>query len=354
MKMLCRRFMFCIFSMAMVLTMGGAPSLAQQPIANPHPQKRTSPTTVAHINFHGWDVIVLRNQVAEVTIVPAIGRVMSFGFIKANSAGQVAENVLWNNPEVSSDQKPDVEGWTNYGGDKVWPAPQSDWPKIAGKQWPPPKAFDNMPYAASVEGNQVQLLSTVSPIYGIRVRRTIALDPQGPVMTTKTTYEKVQGEPVSVAVWSITQVVVPERAFILLPKQSAFLHGYVNMLPTEPKDLKTDGRLLSLVREPQSNTMIGSDGNTLLSVGQNTDLLIENKTPALPMSKVEWPDHGVHSKIFASSGDTLKYMELELYAPLSLLKSGDSASMESSYTLLPRTEHDPIREAKKVFAPDLK
>jgi len=348
-----RPSLFCIFSMAIFFASPVAPAFAQQPIANPHPQKKTSRITVAHINFHGWDAIVLRNQVAEITIVPAIGRVMSFGFTDRNSARQAAENVLWNNPAVSSEQKPDVEGWTNYGGDKVWPAPQSDWPKIAGKQWPPPKAFDNMPYAASVKGDQVQMLSTISPIYGIRVRRTIALDPQRPVMTTKTTYEKVQGEPVSVSVWSITQVVVPERAFILLPRQSAFPHGYVNMLPTQPKDLKTDGRLLSMVRDEQKNTMIGSDGDTLLSVGQNTDLLIENKTPVLSMSKVEWPDHGVHSKIFTSGSD-LKYMELELYAPLSLLKSGHSTSMESSYTLLPRTEHDPMREAKKVFASNLK
>jgi hypothetical protein len=337
-----------IFSAAIV-----APSVAQQPIANPQPQKRMPRITVTHISFHGWDAIMLRNQVAEITIVPAIGRVMSFGFTNENSADETAQNVFWNNPAVGTAQKPDIEGWTNYGGDKVWPAPQSDWPKNAGNAWPPPKAFDAMPYMASVEGDQVQLLSSVSPIYGIRVRRTIALDPQEPVMTIKTTYEKVQGEPVSVAVWSITQVLAPERAFILLPKQSAFPHGYVNMLPEQPKELKSDGRLLSLVRDPQKNTMIGSDGDTLLSVGQNSDLLIENKTPVLPGSKVEWPDHGLHSKIF-TSGNDLKYMELEIFSPLSLLKLGHSISMESSYTLIPKTEHDPMRESKKVFAADLR
>jgi hypothetical protein len=37
-----------------------------------------------------------------------------------------------------------------------------------------------------------------------------------------------------------------------------------------------------------------------------------------------------------------------------LLKLGHSISMESSYTLIPKTEHDPMRESKKVFAADLK
>jgi hypothetical protein len=349
-----RQFLFYILSMVIFCTVITQPSFAQQPITNPQPQKRMSRITVTHINFHGWDTIMVRNQVAEILIVPAIGRVMSFGFTNENSAGQAAQNVFWNNPAVGTEQKPDVEGWTNYGGDKAWPAPQSDWPKIVGNPWPPPKAFDAIPYTASVEGDQVQLLSSVSPVYGIRVRRTIALDPQEPVMTIKTTYEKVQGAPVSVAVWSVTQVAEPERAFILLPKQSAFPHGYINMLPAQPKELKTDGRLLSLVRDPQKSTMIGSDGDTLLSVGQNDDLLIENKTPVLPDSKAEWPNQGLHSKIFTSSGDILRYMELELFTPLSLLKTGHSTSMESVYTLLPRTEHDPMREAKKVFASDLK
>ena len=354
MKIKYRQFLFCILSIAIFSTAMSQPSIAQQPIVNAQPQKRMSRITIAHINFHGWDAIILRNQVAEIMIVPAIGRVMSFGFINENGASGAAQNVLWNNPAVGSEQKSDVEGWTNYGGDKVWPAPQSDWPKNAGNPWPPPKAFDAMPYTASVEDDQVQLLSSISPIYGIRVRRTIALDPQGPVMTTKTTYEKVQGAPVSVAVWSVTQVVAPERAFILLPSESAFQHGYVNMLPAQPKDLKTDGRLLSLERDPKKSTMIGSDGDTLLSVGQNSDLLIENKTPVLPGGKAEWPTQGLHSKIFTNSGDALKYMELEIFTPLSLLKVGDSTSMESTYTLLPRTEHDPTREAKKVFASDRK
>ncbi|HEY1463553.1 MAG TPA: hypothetical protein VGF44_09065 [Terriglobales bacterium] len=345
-----RRIFWFVVALELLLTVAAA--FAQQPITNKQPQKKIAEISVTHTNFHGWDATVLRNRVAEIILVPSIGRIMYFGFFNDGSADVTAQNVLWNNPAVGTDQKPDVEGWINFGGDKVWPAPQSDWPKITGRPWPPPKTFDSTPYTESVEGDQVQLLSSVDSSYGIRMRRTITIDPQKPVMTVKTTFEKTQGAPVSVAVWMIAQMASPERAFILLPKKSAFAHGYTNMMPAQPDDIKTNGRLLSLVRDPKDKTMIGSDGEILLWVGEQTDVLIENKTAPLPGSNVRWPD-GLHSKIYTNSGDELKYVEFELLTPLANLKPGTSSSMSVTYTLMPRTEKDPLREAKKIFSPAL-
>lgn len=341
-----------IFRSVVALELLLVAAFAQQPITNKQPQKKISEITITHTSFHGWDATVLRNRVAEVIIVPSIGRIMQFGFAGSSDADATAQNVLWNNPSIGANQKPDVEGWINFGGDKVWPAPQSDWPKITGKPWPPPKTFDSVPYTESIEGDQVLLLSPVDSNYGIRVRRTIAIDPQKPVMTVKTTFEKVQGSPVSVSVWMITQMVSPERAFILLPKKIGFAHGYTNMMSTQPDDIKIEGRLLSLVRSPKDKTMIGSDGETLLWVGDKTDVLIENKTAPLPGSNVQWPD-GLHSKIYTNSGDELRYVEFELLNPLANLKEGTSSSMSATYTLVPRTEKDPMREAKKIFSPAL-
>src|SRR5947207_10963864 len=41
--------------------------------------------------------------------------------------------------------EPESKEWGNFGGDKTWPAPQSDWPKLTSRAWPPPVAFDSMP-----------------------------------------------------------------------------------------------------------------------------------------------------------------------------------------------------------------
>jgi hypothetical protein len=339
-------------AVALLCVLAASPLVAQKPVAKAQPGNRISEITMTHMNYHGWDATVLRNHVAEVMIVPAIGRIMQFHFSDEGAQNQAAENIFWNNPDLGPQQKPDVEGWRNYGGDKVWPAPQSDWPNITGSSWPPPLTFDSMPYSEEVEGDHVKLLSAVDPHYGIRMRRTIALDPQLPIMTVKTTFEKVQGSPLTVGIWSVTQLCSPDRAFILLPANSRFPHGYVTLLPARPKGLKIDHRLLSLARDAATNTMIGSDGGTLLWVGKDSDLLIENKTAVLPSEKTVWPDQGLHSKIFTHSGDALPYVELELFTPLSTLKTGDVAFMESTYTLLRRTEQDPFREARKVFASD--
>ena len=232
--------------------------------------------SASHRDFHGWDSIVLSNPSVEVVIVPDIGRIMQFRLLAEKGAGP-----FWNHPAVGKDLQPN-EGWKNFGGDKTWPSPQADWPKIAGRAWPPPNTFDSAPYAATIKGHAVELVSPVDSNYGIRVKREITLDAQKPAMTVETIYEKVQGDPVRVGIWSITQLASPERAFIHAPVHSAFVNGYVNLTDVPPSGLRTDGRLVSVTRGTEKNSMIGSDGESLLWVGDGPDLLIENKEFARP------------------------------------------------------------------------
>jgi hypothetical protein len=274
--------------------------------------------------------------------VPAIGRIMNFSLLEN---GKPPSSPLWNNPRIDSGLKADAEGWTNYGGDKAWPAPQSDWPKVIGREWPPPKGFDATPYTASIKGETVELVSAVDPSYGIRMRRSILLDPSLPTMTITTTFEKVEGPTVHVGVWTITQLNSPERAFILLPEHSSFPEGYKKLFPDAPADLRLDGRLLSLTRHPAKNTLIGNDGTALLWVGDGPDLLVE---PVKTASEGEYPN-GTRARIYTNSGDELPYIELETLDRLQDLKPGNQAEVTTRYTLIPRTERAALAEAKKVF-----
>src|SRR5262249_3937348 len=151
---------------------------------------------------------------AEVTIVPAIGRIMQLALVGDDG---VARGPLWSHPGIGPALAPDENGWLNQGGDKAWPAPQSRWEALAGKAWPPPRTFDAAPSSAELRGDPVVLLSAVDPTYGMRVRRTIALDPTAPILTVDTAYEKVAGAPVRAGVWIITQLGAPERVFMRLP-----------------------------------------------------------------------------------------------------------------------------------------
>ena len=296
--------------------------------------------TVARSDFHGWEALVVRNAVAEVTIVPAIGRIMQFALVGAGGP-------FWSHPGIGQDLPADENGWINLGGDKAWPAPQSRWEAVAGKAWPPPKTFDASRFEGKVLGDEVELLSAVDPAYGVRVRRTIVLDPAAPVVTVETCYEKVEGEPIRVGVWTITQLASPERLFMRLPARSAFTGGYAQRLPDPPKDLTVDGRLLSLTRDPTAKTMLVSDGDALLWVGSAAHLLIEAVTnPHDPPG--EWPD-GAHAQLYTSSDEALPYVELELLSPLRDLRIGERASLRVRYTLGARASADPTAEAKRVF-----
>jgi hypothetical protein len=303
--------------------------------------------SVTRSDFHGWEALSVRNPVAEVTIVPAIGRIMQFALGGAEAGG--ARGAFWSHPGIGQDLPGDENGWINFGGDKAWPAPQSRWEEIAGKGWPPPRTFDASAFSAELAGDTVTLLSAVDPAYGLRVRRTIVLDAAAPILTVETCYEKVAGQPIRAAVWTITQLVSPERLFLRLPERSAFPGGFIKRLPDRPKDLTIEGRLLSLARDPAAKTMIASDGDALLWIGDGPDLLIET-LPDPHDQGGEWPD-GAHAQLYTSSDEALPYVELELLSPLADLRIGGRACLRVRYTLAARSASDVRTEAKRMLRP---
>src|SRR4051812_47042940 len=86
------------------------------------------------IDFHGLPALVVRNPAAEVVVVPGLARVMRFALRgEAAAAASAADGPFWINPTLGQRFAPDAEGWINHGGDKAWPAPQSDWPAVTGR-----------------------------------------------------------------------------------------------------------------------------------------------------------------------------------------------------------------------------
>ena len=290
--------------------------------------------------------MALRNGHTEVVVVPAIGRVMSLGF--AGDGG--ASDPFWRHGQLGPGLAPDENGWINYGGDKAWPAPQSDWERVFGKGWPPPVTFDAAAHTANQNGTAIELVSPVDPACGLRIRRSLTL--QDELALIHTVYEKVEGPPVRVAVWTITQLVSPERMFALLPAQSAFPGGHRSTLPAAPKDLTVEGRLLGLARHPTEKTMIVNDADALLWVGPGRDLLIEN-VGTQPADKAAPRPGGAHAQIYTSPDGAEPYVELELMGPLVELAPGQSSEMDVRYRLIRREKADPVEEARRVFADEL-
>jgi hypothetical protein len=293
---------------------------------------------VTFTNYHGWsNSIMLDNGVVQTTIVPAIGRIMQFRF------ADQAEGPLWENPLMYG-KAPTANSWDTtgaFGGDKVWPSPQSVW------NWPPPRGFDTMAFTGAVTTASVTLVGPVDSGFGMRVVREIALHPTEPIMRVSSTFEKLRGSARQVGVWVITQVNNAERVFVPLPASTIFAKGYTN-LSSLPKGLVVTNGLVSLARDPNASSKIGTDAGGVVWVGTNTTLLIES--PRSPgVGPKGFPDGGCSAEVYTNPNPT-PYIELELLGPLATLATNDTLSATSIYSLFRRGQAGAMDEAQSVLS----
>jgi hypothetical protein len=281
----------------------------------------------ANITYHGWkDALLLTNGLVEVVVVPSIGRVMQFRF-----AGK-EDGPFWENRQIDGKQPdPSSSEWGNFGGDKTWPSPQSEWGRVTPRGWPPPVAFDSMPVTAQTGKGRIVLISPVDPHYGIRTRREIRLVRGKPRMTITTTYEKVEGKPLRAGVWIITQLKDPVTVLARIPKETMFKAGYNKQSGDLPLDLMFERPYLSMGRDRKTPHKVGTDASNLLWVGQDEMVRIDSAR----MPHGEYPDQGSSAEVYTNP-DPNTYVELEMLGPLQDLKPGSKINQMNTYTLLSR------------------
>jgi hypothetical protein len=302
-----------------------------------HPPRAARSTRIERITYHGWtNSLRLASDRAEVVVVPAIGRIMSFRLLEG-------ENVLWEDCSLDA-KRGDSSGreWVNFGGDKSWPAPEAEWSRYTGrKQWMPPSAFDALPVEGSVTNGQVVLTSPVDPHYGVRTVRRITLS--GAELSVETTYERISGEPSKMAVWVITQFKDPVAVYVPVPENSKFPDGHYKFGKEPWPQLKPQGSLIEITRDPKTAHKMGSDARSLVWVGEKEICLVA----PWPAKGEEYPDKGASAEVYTNP-DPKKYVELETLGPLSLLKPGDRISHGQHYTLRRRSEPGALRELEKL------
>ncbi len=269
-------------------------------------------------NYKGWpDARLISNGRVWAAIVPSLGRVMQFGFVND-------EGVLWENPRLMGQamtaQPWDVPG--SFGGDKTWPAPQSAW------NWPPPDVFDREAVSVREVPGGLLLASDLSPRFGIRTERRIEMEPGQPVMRITTTYHKLQGEPVDLSVWVITQAKVPEFVQLPIPKDSRFPEGYSRQSTLPDGLVSREHDQLRFRRDPQESHKIGNDADRVIWYGRNVTLTIESPR----LAEATYPDQGCSMEVYTNGG-VAEYVELETLGPIRHLVVGDSVSAVNRYRL---------------------
>jgi hypothetical protein len=190
---------------------------------------------IVRSHYRGWDSQRLSNGLIELQIVPEIG-----GRVVQYKLGEM--EFLWVNSQLAGKLPPPggvgPDGaWLNYGGDKLWPAPQG-WDN--DQQWPgPPDAvLDGLPYAVDILGPEasIRLTSGKDSLSGVRFSRTIRIFPGSTRVRFEATMTNVDTKPRRWGIWAHTQLDAARAdgqgynsqmsAWCPLNPQSHFAKGY--------------------------------------------------------------------------------------------------------------------------------
>ena len=274
----------------------------------------------------------LSNGAVDAIVVPAIGRVMSFG----KTGGP---NLLWNaEPSTIA-----VTGWKNYGGDKAWLSPQSDWKLFHGADnWPPESVLDGEPLQADVlSGGKLRLTTGLSKT-GIRIVRTMYFDDNGEFVIEQTA-RKESGAPVKAGLWSITQVVPGQAVFFAVNPETQYKDGFFRFQNNQSQAATRVKPNLIRVdpKSGPSGAKLGFDTkiSALASVKDGVALVQKSARP-----DGQYPDGaddaGFPTELYINGDAKAYYAELEILGPLQLYSAGTSNTHTVRWSLhdLPSTD----------------
>ncbi len=280
----------------------------------------TSVEGTANYRNWGWDALVMRNGLITVAMVPAIGaRIMQYDL------GQHA-SIFVNPEELGKVYEPSKDSpWRNYGGYKVWPAPQSRW------NWPPPPWLDSGPYTATIESRAADS-STVSVsgpteqwrTPGVRMERRMTIF-RG---TSRVRVEQTiinQGETADHwGLWDVTQQVVNhpgerdfENYWVYFPLNPGSRYGS-NGVRVSAESAAWRGEVAPGVFGVQ----FLPEGKKIFADSKPGWVCYVDERAGCAYAKtfelsegVEYPDEGAHVEVWVNT-DPLLYLEVEVVSPI--------------------------------------
>jgi Domain of unknown function (DUF4380) len=163
---------------------------------------------VQRTTFRGWESLQLKNEFVQLDVTPQLG-----GRILGYQLGD--HSFLWANPRLQGMVPPSTHlapdgSWLNWGGDKLWPAPQG-WSNAGQWPGPPDPILDGSPQEAKVLGGesasaQIELTSPADPKTGIQFSRDIRLFFGSSRVNIAATMTNISDRPVRWGIWTVTQL----------------------------------------------------------------------------------------------------------------------------------------------------
>lgn len=306
--------------------------------------------------YRGWKSHLLDNGLISLQIVPEVGgRIIQF------KLGD--KEFLYVNPQLAGKLPPPGglgpdASWLNYGGDKLWTAPQG-WDNDSQWPGPPDAVLDGLPYSLEpLSGHEhgeaaLRLTSGDDPQTGIRFSRAVRIFPDTTRVSFEATMTNIDTKPRRWGIWAHTQLDAGQpgggynplmNAWCPLNPKSLFARGYGVIFGAKdnPSFQPNPDSGLMRVHYQYKVGKIGLDSNAgwVATVnGQNGGVFVqrfvfEPHTPYPDDSSVEFWLNGTgqihaYGKDIVMPDDSVKnpyIMESEVMGPFASLKPGESSS----------------------------
>jgi hypothetical protein len=248
-------------------------------------------------NYRGWEGSYrVSNGYVDLVVVPKIGRVMFYGDPKG-------PNLLWENMSLGPIDS-SVAGYDNFGGDKLWYAPQTIW------NWPPDSGVDGNAHTVEVLKDGVKMTSGLGKIVPVKFIREIRMsDINSEVKFTNKMINT--GPDAEVSIWQVTQLNNPSR--MELPVDTNAVFSVLIGERIDPKFHEIWNGKLVITRHPKKSYKFGVSSKTGTLKAWVGGSIFESYSPFVRRAK--YPDKGSSVEIFTSP-DPDKYAELEHLSPL--------------------------------------
>jgi len=342
-KSICKRFISFSTIAAIVCAITGCKTA-----------KVTGRIDIRKIEYHGWkDSLEITNNKVRIVVVPAIGRIMHYGYIGA-------DNLLCHDPalygKTLSEGKPLEQNgqpiWAAFGGDRIWPSEENMFVVINGHKRPPDHWLDGMPWDAKIADNAVIITSKVSEYCGAQVSREIRLLPDSTRLQIRQTMKKIKPaakqhlEPLLLTIWNITKVRSPSVTMVSLNQNSCFdkrvfvpvWDDYDNQ---GRKNISVEGNAAFFTPDPVRNQKMGADAPNYVAAIIGRTVMAEFFSY---QTQADYPDGGTSATIFTCPD----FAELECMSPLVKLKTEESIQYDICWELFELNSDNPNEQKQQT------
>lgn len=183
-------------------------------------------------DYKGWKACLFENLWIRLYAVPQLGgRLIQ---MEMDGYGFFFVNPLLEGKEPGTSRLGENGTWLNFGGEKIWPAPQG-WD--SADQWPgpPDPVLDSGEYTVELSDdirNELRLTSPVNPCTGLQISREVSVSENRTEVHVAVTFKNTARTPKRWSVWPVMQMSTPGEGEgqyqVVCPAnpQSRFRNGY--------------------------------------------------------------------------------------------------------------------------------